>query len=125
MSSAALRSDSLIFRRLETDNYGPLAATVTAMEEARLGAEAEAGGNATEPCPRCAAKYRVLRSKLDEIKANSTFVHIYFKELGIIKYTRDQLYGTMDVIGEGKYYLVYKNVLLCFFFFNLRSRRDF
>ncbi len=94
LSSAELRKDSLIFKRLETDSYGPLAKVVKDMEEARAGAE-----NATA-CPRCAARHKVLQSKLNEIKANSTFVHIYFKELGIIKYTRDQLYTTMDAIGK-------------------------
>ncbi len=94
LSSAELRKDSLIFKRLETDSYGPLAKVVKDMEEAKEGAE-----NATA-CPRCAARHKVLQSKLNEIKANSTFVHIYFKELGIIKYTRDQLYTTMDAIGK-------------------------
>ena len=29
----------------------------------------------------------------------SSIVHIYFKELGIVKYQKDQLYGPLDVIG--------------------------
>ena len=29
-----------------------------------------------------------------------TVVNVYFKELGIIHYTRDELYGIIDVIGE-------------------------
>jgi amiloride-sensitive sodium channel len=30
---------------------------------------------------------------------SSSLVHIYFKELGIVKYSRDELYGIMDVIA--------------------------
>ena len=26
--------------------------------------------------------------------------HFYFKELGIVKYSRDELFGIMDVIGK-------------------------
>ena len=29
-----------------------------------------------------------------------SLVHIYFKELGIIKYSREELYSIMDVIGK-------------------------
>lgn len=34
------------------------------------------------------------------MKNDMALVHIYFKELGIVKYSRDQLYSIMDVIGN-------------------------
>jgi hypothetical protein len=30
---------------------------------------------------------------------NMTVVRVYFKELGIVKYSRDELYGIADAIG--------------------------
>lgn len=41
-----------------------------------------------------------LVKKLKELEANTTLVHIYFKELGIIRYLKDELYGILDVIGR-------------------------
>ena len=44
------------------------------------------------------------KEKLEKLHKNivdtSSIVHIYFKELGIVKYSKDQLYGALDVIGE-------------------------
>ena len=31
-------------------------------------------------------------------------MHIYFKELGVVKYQRDELYGAMDVIGKSRFF---------------------
>ena len=36
----------------------------------------------------------------EEVLEKGTMMHIYFKELGVVKYQRDELYGAMDVIGE-------------------------
>ena len=44
-------------------------------------------------------KYEEAESELDDIKSKMSLVHIYFKELGMVQYTRDQLYSIMDVIG--------------------------
>ena len=33
------------------------------------------------------------------MESDMSLVHIYFKELGIVQYSRDQLYSIMDVIG--------------------------
>ena len=32
--------------------------------------------------------------------AQSSLVHIYFKNLGIVKYSKDSLYGWADLIGK-------------------------
>lgn len=29
-----------------------------------------------------------------------SMVHFYFKELGVVKYSRDELFGILDVIGK-------------------------
>ena len=41
-----------------------------------------------------------LEEKLQDIKEKTSLVHIYFRQLGIVKYSRDRLFGFMDVIGE-------------------------
>ena len=44
-----------------------------------------------------------------DVLDKGTLMHIYFKELGVVKYQRDELYGAMDVIGKSRfrrYYLV-------------------
>ena len=46
---------------------------------------------------------RRLQQAFDNILTQSSMVHIYFKELGIVKYSRDELYGTMDVIGNAEF----------------------
>lgn len=38
-----------------------------------------------------------------DLKTNASLVHIYFKELGVVKYSRDELYGIMDVIGRDNF----------------------
>ena len=35
----------------------------------------------------------------DQASQKFTMVHFYFKDLGIVKYSRDELYGWNDVIG--------------------------
>ena len=39
----------------------------------------------------------------NDILNTSSLVHIYFKELGIVKYQKDQLYGPLDVIGKDSF----------------------
>ena len=45
---------------------------------------------------------RLLNSNnfLLQTLADSTVIHVYFKELGIIKYERNELYTIIDVIGK-------------------------
>ena len=38
--------------------------------------------------------------RLDSMKKDMSLVHIYFKELGIVKYSRDELFSIIDVIGR-------------------------
>ena len=38
--------------------------------------------------------------KYVDSQQNFSMAHFYFKELGIVKYSRDELYGIMDVIGK-------------------------
>ena len=38
-----------------------------------------------------------------DVLSKGTLMHIYFKELGVVKYQRDELYGAMDVIGESRF----------------------
>ena len=40
------------------------------------------------------------RERIDELHYNASVVHIYFKELGVVKYSRDELFGLIDVIGD-------------------------
>ena len=40
-----------------------------------------------------------LKHKYVKKQENFGVVHFYFKELGLVKYSRDELYGIMDVIG--------------------------
>ena len=47
-----------------------------------------------------AKKVAALKKKRQQIIDKSSVVHFYFKEPGIVKYSREELYGTMDVIGK-------------------------
>lgn len=41
-----------------------------------------------------------LYQRIEDIETTGSIVHVYFKELGIVKYSRDQVYSAMDVIGK-------------------------
>ena len=91
MSQADLRSDSVIFARLKRE-YGPIKKLFDDIEKLKK--------NGTR---KAEAKAKILQKRFSQIEANSTLVHIFFKELGIIKYERDELYSVMDMIGEQFY----------------------
>ena len=38
--------------------------------------------------------------EIDNISKNITFLHIYFKRLGITQYSRDENYSIWDLIGK-------------------------
>lgn len=38
-----------------------------------------------------------------EAEKNFTVAHFYFKELTMVKYQRDELYGLMDVLGNSNF----------------------
>ncbi len=88
MSQADLRPDSLIFERLKKD-YKPVKNLVQKI--------------ASLETNQTSARNRFLlwrlQDRLKELEGNTSLVHIYFKELGIIKYSKDELYGAMDVIA--------------------------
>ena len=41
-----------------------------------------------------------LEHYISDAKAQASVIHVYFKELGIIKYKKDELYGLKDMVGE-------------------------
>ena len=41
-----------------------------------------------------------LEKYFDSIINTSSIVHFYFKELGIVKYQKEQLYGALDILGN-------------------------
>ena len=41
-----------------------------------------------------------LQYELKNFNRNYALVHVYFKELGIVKFSRNELYGPIDVIGK-------------------------
>ena len=41
-----------------------------------------------------------INETIESFIRDMSMVHFYFKELGVVKYTRDELYGIMDVIGN-------------------------
>ena len=43
---------------------------------------------------------KAIEAHLTSVQNQITVIHIYFKELGIILYSRDEIYGIMDVIGN-------------------------
>lgn len=83
MSQAMIKQSPVIFKKLKQE-YPPAKAMADKIANLTLGS----------------GKRRFLEGKLFDLEASATVVHIYFKELGIVKYSRDELYGIMDVIGK-------------------------
>ena len=48
----------------------------------------------------CLLIFHCLGSTMKKKVAQSSLVHIYFKNLGIVKYSKDSLYGWADLIGK-------------------------
>ena len=44
-------------------------------------------------------KVRKYNQTIQDIIENSSVVHFYFKETGVVLFTRDELYGIMDLVG--------------------------
>ena len=82
LSQTPLRKDLLIFKRLEKYHE-------PAKEMIKL--------IANESLPLLLRQQ--IAAVYEGLKTNISLVHIYFKELGIVKYRRDELYNIMDVIG--------------------------
>ena len=45
-------------------------------------------------------KVQKLKKIRDDVIDSASIVHFYFKERGIVQYSREQLYTIMDVIGN-------------------------
>ena len=45
-------------------------------------------------------KYKVLKDQYSDIVASSSVVHFFFKENGIIKYSQEEVHGTMELVGK-------------------------
>ena len=45
-------------------------------------------------------KYKVLKDQYSDIVASSSVVHFFFKESGIIKYSQEEVHGTMELVGN-------------------------
>jgi hypothetical protein len=93
MSQAKMRSDAVTFKQMARDqkNKFELLQEINDIYES-----GEAENKSDE--------LNELHKQWEAKTKDWTLVHIYFKELGIVKYVRDELYGIMDVIGM---YLVY------------------
>ena len=56
--------------------------------------------------------------KYDMLGIGASLVHIYFKDLGIIRYTREESYSIVDLIGEHYIYFIVltttKSIFFCF-----------
>ena len=46
------------------------------------------------------------KEKYDMLGIGASLVHIYFKDLGIIRYTREESYSVVDLIGEHYIYFI-------------------
>lgn len=79
--------------------YGTELSQVKAKQNAPLFERYKDSCNSNDPDlpPNCSPTI------LNDAKWNQdslTMVYVYFKELGVLKYSRDELYSTIDVIGE-------------------------
>ena len=45
-------------------------------------------------------RYRNLKRIKDITREKAILMHIHFKELGLTKYSRDEIYSMVDAIGE-------------------------
>ena len=45
-------------------------------------------------------KHKVLKDQYSDIVASSSVVHFFFKESGIIKYSQEEVHGTMELVGN-------------------------
>ena len=45
------------------------------------------------------SKATKLNETIDAVLKESSVIHFYFKQTGIVQYSRDELYGIMDLVG--------------------------
>ena len=117
MSTAELSEHPLIMKRLSKDHEGYKGAeaqlekqrelvknTTKELEAAEGNAELE--GKLKKKLERQTESVKLLEDFFSSVHKTSSLVHIYYKQLGMVKYNRDELYGIMDVIGEGIFYFM-------------------
>ena len=51
-----------------------------------------------------------LEDYIKDAQDQASLIHVYFKELGIIKYKKDELYGTKDLVGRLRKCHVYRKM---------------
>ena len=83
MSSASLDIYSIMFNRLSS--YVP---DLKLLEEEKE--QAEKDGRTED--------VKEAQKRIEDYQTTTSLVHIYFKQLGIVKYIKDERYGIMDVI---------------------------
>lgn len=49
---------------------------------------------------------KLLRDRYDDVIESSSVVHFYFRESGILKYSQEEVFGLVDLIGM--YLMIYK-----------------
>ena len=57
-----------------------------------------------------------ILDQLSAVRNEMSLVHIYFKELGIVKFSREELFSVIDAIGKIIFWLLFcfvLNTLLC------------
>ena len=92
ISQANIRQKSNIFNRLKVKpNY-----------LWQLQDQMEKNKNSTK-------KVRKFNQTIQDIIETSSVVHFYFKESGVVLFTRDELYGIMDLVGMILWYLAKTN----------------
>ena len=45
-------------------------------------------------------KIAAMQNYINQIYEHAALVHIHFRELGVVKYRKDQLYSGIDLIGK-------------------------
>ena len=63
------------------------------------------------------SKAKKLNETIDDIEQYSSVVHFYFKQTGIVQYSRDELYGIMDLVGMSfRLHILHLYIFKNFFF---------
>ena len=107
LSVANLRQDSNILQKMK-ETHEPTMKILDKIEN--ITAKYDPGGietvnkallNSTQRKQLVMDRYMLEEYEKDiaELQMNSSLVHIYFKELGVVKYSRDELFGLIDVVG--------------------------
>ena len=61
--------------------------------------------------PKEKMKMNKLNQTMHDIIETASVVHFYFKELGIVQYSREELFGVMDLVGKQEIWIWYYCIL--------------